>query len=143
MKLIFDYKFRSYTSKMNEICLHCHWLYFSSITMSFGQGEYTQFWNKRIEKSPQPKSCYSLPKLGLSMPVVNCNTEDTIISTNNITKKTIRYLFHLWWESTSVPLKKIVPCGGIYTLCLYHYFYGKLLFHITNSSCQIMRHITY
>ena len=40
MKLIFDYKFRFYTSKLNEICLHCHWLYFSSIIMSFGQGEF-------------------------------------------------------------------------------------------------------
>ena len=39
MKLIFDNIFRFYTSKMNEICLHCHWLYFSSITLSFGQGE--------------------------------------------------------------------------------------------------------
>ena len=38
MKLIFDYKFRFYTSKMNEICLHCRWLYFSSIIMSFRQG---------------------------------------------------------------------------------------------------------
>ena len=37
MKLIFDYKFRFYTSKMNEICLHCHLLYFSSIILSFGQ----------------------------------------------------------------------------------------------------------
>ena len=32
------HQFRFYTSKMNEICLHCHWLYFSSIIMSFGQG---------------------------------------------------------------------------------------------------------
>ena len=38
MKLFFDYKFIFYMSKMNEICLHCHWLYFSSITMSFGEG---------------------------------------------------------------------------------------------------------
>ena len=37
MKLIFDNKFRFYTSKMNEICLHCHWLCFSSIILSFGQ----------------------------------------------------------------------------------------------------------
>ena len=37
MKLIFDYKFRFYTSKMNEICLHCHLLYFSSIILRFGQ----------------------------------------------------------------------------------------------------------
>ena len=28
MKLIFDYKFRFYKSKMNEICLYCHLLYF-------------------------------------------------------------------------------------------------------------------
>ena len=33
MKLIFDYKFRFYTSK---ICLHCHLLYFSSIILNFG-----------------------------------------------------------------------------------------------------------
>ena len=33
MKLIFDYKFSFYTSKMNF-----YWLYFSSIIMSFGQG---------------------------------------------------------------------------------------------------------
>ena len=26
MKLISDYKFRFYTSRMNEFCLHCHWL---------------------------------------------------------------------------------------------------------------------
>ena len=39
MKLFFYYKFRFYTSKLNEICLHCHRLYFSSIIMSFGQGE--------------------------------------------------------------------------------------------------------
>ena len=38
MKFIFDYKFRFYKSKTNEICLHCHWLYFSSIIISFGQG---------------------------------------------------------------------------------------------------------
>ena len=34
------YKFRFYTSKLNEIRLHCHWLYFSSIIMSFGQGAF-------------------------------------------------------------------------------------------------------
>jgi hypothetical protein len=28
MKLNLDYKFRFYTSRINEICLHCHWLYF-------------------------------------------------------------------------------------------------------------------
>ena len=33
MKLIFDYKFRFYTSRMNEICLHCHRLFFSSIIL--------------------------------------------------------------------------------------------------------------
>ena len=37
MKLIFDYKFRFYTSTMNEICLHCYWLYYSSIVLSFRQ----------------------------------------------------------------------------------------------------------
>ena len=38
MKLIFDYKFRFYLSKMNEICLHCHQLYLSLIIfMGFGQ----------------------------------------------------------------------------------------------------------
>ena len=37
MKSIFDYKFRFYTSKLNEICLQCHLLYFSSIILSFGQ----------------------------------------------------------------------------------------------------------
>ena len=37
MELIFDYKFRFYLSKMNEICLHCHWLYLSSIILGFGQ----------------------------------------------------------------------------------------------------------
>ena len=42
MKLVFYYKFRFYSSKMNEICLHCHWLYFSSITLSFGQCALTQ-----------------------------------------------------------------------------------------------------
>jgi hypothetical protein len=31
------YKFRFYTSKMNEICLHRLWLYFSSIILCFGQ----------------------------------------------------------------------------------------------------------
>ena len=45
MKFIFDYKFRFYTSKMNEICLHCHWLYFSSIIMSFGQGVHIVSYN--------------------------------------------------------------------------------------------------
>ena len=44
MKLIFDYKFRFYTSKMNEICLHCHWLYFSSIILSFGQCAGDKVW---------------------------------------------------------------------------------------------------
>ena len=37
MKLIFDFKFRFYTSKMNEICLHCHCLFFPSIILSFRQ----------------------------------------------------------------------------------------------------------
>ena len=37
MKLVFDNKFRFHTSKMNEICLHCHLLYFSSIILTFGQ----------------------------------------------------------------------------------------------------------
>jgi hypothetical protein len=41
MKLIFDYKFRFYTSKMNEICLHCHLLYFFSIILSFGHCGYS------------------------------------------------------------------------------------------------------
>ena len=37
MKLNFDYKFRFYKSKINEICLHCHLLYFYSIILSFEQ----------------------------------------------------------------------------------------------------------
>ena len=36
MKLIFDFKFRFYNLKINEICLHCHLLYFSSIILIFG-----------------------------------------------------------------------------------------------------------
>ena len=35
---IFDYKFRLYTSRINEFCPHCHWLYFIHIefwTMCF------------------------------------------------------------------------------------------------------------
>ena len=43
MKSIFDYKFRFYTSKMNEICLHCHLLYFSSIILIQFQ---TMCWKK-------------------------------------------------------------------------------------------------
>ena len=39
-------------------------------------------------------------------------------------------------ELTSVPLKKIVTCIGIYSLCLNHELYSKFLFHIANSSCQ-------
>ena len=36
-----------YTSKMNEICLHCHLLYFSSIILSFGQCAWCfKGWNK-------------------------------------------------------------------------------------------------
>ena len=27
----------NYTSNLNEICLHCHWLYFSKIILRFGQ----------------------------------------------------------------------------------------------------------
>ena len=37
MKSNFDHKFRFYASKINEICLHCHWLYFSSFILSFRQ----------------------------------------------------------------------------------------------------------
>ena len=37
---------------------------------------------------------------------------------------------------TSVPLKKIVTCVGIYSFCLYNEFYGKFLSHIANSSYQ-------
>ena len=40
MKLVFDHKFRFYKSKMSEICLHCHWLYFSSIILSLGLCEH-------------------------------------------------------------------------------------------------------
>ena len=43
MKSIFDYKFRFYTLKMNEICLHCHLLYFSSIILSFGHFAFVQY----------------------------------------------------------------------------------------------------
>ena len=39
-------------------------------------------------------------------------------------------------DLTSVPLKKIVTCVGIYSLCHYHEFCGKFLFYIANSSCQ-------
>ena len=34
------------------------------------------------------------------------------------------------------PLKKIVSCIFIDSLCLYHEFYGKFLLHIANSSYQ-------
>ena len=42
---------------------------------------------------------------------------------------------------TSVPLKKIVTCVGIYSLCLCNEFYRKFLFYIAKSFK--MRHITY
>ena len=51
MKLIFDYKFRFYTSKINEICLHCHLLYFSSIILSFGQCEPVQIGEEATKKN--------------------------------------------------------------------------------------------
>ena len=37
MKLIFGCEFIFYTSSMYEICLHCHWLSFSSFILNFGQ----------------------------------------------------------------------------------------------------------
>ena len=37
MKLIFGDEFIFYTSSMYEICLHCHWLGFSSFILNFGQ----------------------------------------------------------------------------------------------------------
>ena len=37
MKLIFGDEFKFYTSSMYEICLHCHWLSFSSFKLNFGQ----------------------------------------------------------------------------------------------------------
>ena len=39
---------------------------------------------------------------------------------------------------TSVPLKKVVCCIFIDSLCLYYEFDGKFLFHITSSSCQML-----
>ena len=42
MKLFFCHEFTFYTSSMYEICLHCHWLGFSSITLNFGQCELPQ-----------------------------------------------------------------------------------------------------
>ena len=37
MKLIFGDEFIFYTSSMYEICLHCHWLGFSSFILNFGK----------------------------------------------------------------------------------------------------------
>ena len=37
---------------MNEICLHGHWLYFSSIIMSFGQGAYVVVLSPIIPTDP-------------------------------------------------------------------------------------------
>ena len=51
MKLIFDYKFRFYTSKMNEIFLYYHWLYFSSFILCLGQSG----WEKGQKNSKNPR----------------------------------------------------------------------------------------
>ena len=41
-EIVFCHEFTFYTSSMYEICLHCHWLGFSSITLNFGQCELPQ-----------------------------------------------------------------------------------------------------
>ena len=38
-EIIFCHKFTFYTSSIYEICLHCHWLGFSSIILNFEQCE--------------------------------------------------------------------------------------------------------
>ena len=37
MKLIFVDEFIFYTSSIYEVCIHCHWLGFSSFILNFGQ----------------------------------------------------------------------------------------------------------
>ena len=45
MKLIYSDEFIFYTSTMYEICLHCHWLCYSSFILNFGQcaSEHTSY----------------------------------------------------------------------------------------------------
>ena len=85
MTLFFDYKFRFHTSKMNEIYLHCHWLYFSCVILSFGQGGTAPEWKIDMVKlyfmvQPQAKivSCYGGPDQGDARDVwirrINANT---------------------------------------------------------------------
>ena len=46
MKSFFENKFRFYTPKMNRICLHCHWLYFSSILLDNVLNQKSFFYHK-------------------------------------------------------------------------------------------------
>ena len=50
MKLISDYKFRFYTSRIIEFCLQCHWFYFSSFILSLGHCEGERIWNSSKTK---------------------------------------------------------------------------------------------
>ena len=54
----FDYKLRFYISKMNEICLRCHWFYFSSIILSFGQCALPRFDLVSLTSHENSNHCY-------------------------------------------------------------------------------------
>ena len=84
------------------------------------------------------KSCiHPLPDTQPTQPTIICMKKLNFDST--VVKDIILHPIIL----TSVPHKKIVSCIFIDSLCLYHEFYGKFLFHIANSLCQKLQNEAY
>ena len=97
MKLIFYYKFRFYTSRMIEICLYCHWLYFSSFILSFGQCDYLLRRILRVFSPLHLTWAHWIGKLGLLL-ALSCLLE----SISNLDFRLDIFKVHVFWEGHKI-----------------------------------------
>ena len=86
--LFFYYEFRFYTSKLNDICPHCHWLYFSSIILSFRQGVQSYRLFLKMQST-----CHQLNQI---LPDINNHQNRSAVISPRMNKKSIvRVIFLL------------------------------------------------
>ena len=96
---------------MNEICLSCHCLYFSSIILSFGQCVKPISWNTLYyRQTPPPSDCQTFRRLCTICTLLryHWNTESTLP-----TGSSFPVLYSAQWWLLGIPLWSNLVCNYV------------------------------
>ena len=127
----FYYEFRFYTSKLNEICPHCHWLYFSSIILSFRQGVQSYRLFLKMQST-----CHQLNQI---LPDINNHQNRSAVISPRMNKKSIVRVIFLLKYGLELRVSLLYKCSTLLSLllCLKYEWWSKNIKLTKNLWCFV------